>query len=156
VPSAGTGDAKRHTAASDFNMDFNLEPLPPIEIPGESKQAQAKSAEAKPAAVASADAPTEIRLAAAPADAKPAAAAASPPDLDFKLDDINLDFGGSTPTRQAAKDDHWYDVQQKFDLAKAYEEMGDKDGARDILQEVVKEGDAEQQSQARKLLGALS
>jgi pilus assembly protein FimV len=34
--------------------------------------------------------------------------------------------------------------------------MGDKDGARDILQEVVKEGDAEQQSQARKLLGALS
>ncbi|MDB5865458.1 MAG: hypothetical protein JWO70_3264 [Betaproteobacteria bacterium] len=156
VPSAGTGDAKRHTAASDFNMDFNLEPLPPIEIPGESKAAQAKPAEAKPAAVASADAPTEIRPAAAPADAKPAAAAASPPDLDFKLDDINLDFGGSTPTRQAAKDDHWYDVQQKFDLAKAYEEMGDKDGARDILQEVVKEGDADQQSQARKLLGALS
>ena len=27
------------------------------------------------------------------------------------------------------KDDHWYDVQTKFDLAKAYQEMGDKEGA---------------------------
>ena len=33
--------------------------------------------------------------------------------------------------------------------------MGDKDGAREILQEVIKEGDAEQQGQARKLLEAL-
>ena len=32
--------------------------------------------------------------------------------------------------------------------------MGDKDGARDILQEVVKEGDTEQQAQAKKLLGS--
>jgi pilus assembly protein FimV len=46
-------------------------------------------------------------------------------------------------------------VQQKIDLAKAYEEMGDKDGAREILQEVVKEGDSEQQTQAKKLLGSL-
>ena len=30
--------------------------------------------------------------------------------------------------------------------------MGDKDGAREILQEVIKEGDAEQQAQAKKLL----
>ena len=61
----------------------------------------------------------------------------------------------STPAPAPAKDDHWYDVQQKFDLAKAYEEMGDKDGAREILQEVLKEGDAEQQDHAKKLLGTL-
>ena len=53
------------------------------------------------------------------------------------------------------KDSHWYDVQQKFDLAKAYQEMGDNDGAREILQEVLKEGDAEQMGQAQKLLGTL-
>ena len=34
--------------------------------------------------------------------------------------------------------------------------MGDKDGARDILKEVLTEGDAEQQAQAKKLLGTLS
>ncbi len=33
--------------------------------------------------------------------------------------------------------------------------MGDKDGAREILQEVVKEGDAAQQEEAKKLLESL-
>jgi len=33
--------------------------------------------------------------------------------------------------------------------------MGDKSGARDILQEVLREGDTEQKSQAQKLLGTL-
>ena len=75
---------------------------------------------------------------------------------EFKLDDLDLSFGEQPGGRDAVKDDHWYDVQQKFDLAKAYEEMGDKDGARDILQEVVKEGDTEQQAQAKTLLESLS
>jgi pilus assembly protein FimV len=34
--------------------------------------------------------------------------------------------------------------------------MGDKDGAKEILQEVIKEGDAEQQAEAKKLLGSLA
>ena len=34
--------------------------------------------------------------------------------------------------------------------------MGDKDGAREILNEVLKEGDSEQQAQAKKLLGPRS
>jgi len=73
--------------------------------------------------------------------------------MDFKLDDLKLELGEEPAKADApAKDDHWYDVQQKFDLAKAYEEMGDKDGARDILREVLKEGDTEQQTQATKLL----
>jgi FimV-like protein len=33
--------------------------------------------------------------------------------------------------------------------------MGDNDGAREILQEVIKEGDVEQKDQAEKLLGSL-
>jgi pilus assembly protein FimV len=80
-----------------------------------------------------------------------------PPGVDFKLDLADLDVNASSrATADAERDDHWYDVQQKFELAKAYEEMGDKSGARDILQEVVREGDKDQQAQAKKLLDSLS
>ncbi|HUN70392.1 MAG TPA: FimV/HubP family polar landmark protein, partial [Burkholderiales bacterium] len=47
------------------------------------------------------------------------------------------------------------EVATKLDLAKAYQEMGDKDGARELLNEVVKEGDAAQQGQAKQMLAAL-
>lgn len=81
--------------------------------------------------------------------------------FEFKLDDIDLDLDGpNAATPQAAegavKDDHWYDVQTKFDLAKAYQEMGDKHGMREILEEVVKEGDTGQQEEAKKLLATLT
>ena len=46
-------------------------------------------------------------------------------------------------------------MQTKFDLAKAYQEMGDKDGAREILQEVIKEGDPAQQAEAKLLLDSI-
>jgi pilus assembly protein FimV len=92
--------------------------------------------------------------------ATPPAAAASSADagLDFKLDGLNLSLDDEPKTAAAAsgeKDGHWYDVQTKFDLAKAYQEMGDKDGAKEILQEVIKEGDAEQKAQAKTLLDSL-
>ena len=81
---------------------------------------------------------------------------------DFKLDlgDIELDLNdksqsGATTGADREKDNQWYDVQTKFDLAKAYQEMGDKDGAKEILQEVISEGDAEQQVEAKKLLETL-
>ena len=47
------------------------------------------------------------------------------------------------------------EVQTKLDLAQAYIDMGDSDGARDILKEVVDEGNSEQQQQARSMLDAL-
>ncbi len=96
-----------------------------------------------------------------------AAAPAMPPLMDLKLDDISLHFDDAPKTDEAAaaapaaeeggaKDDRWYDVQTKFDLAKAYQEMGDKDGACEILQEVLKEGDAGQQAEAKALLDSLT
>jgi pilus assembly protein FimV len=77
------------------------------------------------------------------------------PEID--LSGISLDLGTETTpqTSPTGKDDHWYDVQTKFDLAKAYQEMGDKDGARDILREVLQEGDAEQKSAAQAVLASL-
>jgi pilus assembly protein FimV len=80
----------------------------------------------------------------------------SVPEID--LSSISLDLGGAAPAEPQAsgKDDKWYDVQTKFDLAKAYQEMGDKEGAREILREVIAEGDAEQKAAAHKVLETLS
>jgi pilus assembly protein FimV len=79
--------------------------------------------------------------------------------LDFKIEGLDFELERGPQTEPAGggreKDGQWYDVQTKFDLAKAYQEMGDRDGAKEILQEVVKEGDAEQKAQATKLLESL-
>jgi pilus assembly protein FimV len=113
---------------------------------------------------------------------EPAAAPATPPpsdgglDFDLKLDDmpgaaaepgapatpdlssISLDLG--SPAEASApsgggSDPKWQEVATKLDLAKAYEEMGDKDGARELLNEVVKDGDSAQKGQAEQLLAKL-
>ena len=42
-------------------------------------------------------------------------------------------------------------VDSKLDLARAYLDMGDEDGARPVLMEVIKEGDLAQQAEAREL-----
>jgi pilus assembly protein FimV len=87
-------------------------------------------------------------------DAK-AEAPATAPAMD--LSEISLDLGtvGETPAAPAGADPKWQEVATKLDLAKAYEEMGDKDGARELLNEVVREGDAAQQGQAKQMLGKL-
>ena len=79
---------------------------------------------------------------------------AAPP---VDLGDISLDLGGpageSAP--QGGGDPKWQEVATKLDLAKAYEEMGDKDGARELLNEVAKDGDDAQKGQAQQLLAKL-
>ena len=47
------------------------------------------------------------------------------------------------------------EVGTKLDLARAYMDMGDPDGARSILQEVLSEGSASQKQEAQRLLDAL-
>ena len=44
------------------------------------------------------------------------------------------------------------EVTTKLELAKAYEEMGDIEGARELLQEVLKEGNADQREAAQTML----
>jgi pilus assembly protein FimV len=81
--------------------------------------------------------------------------AASAPSMD--LSDISLDLGSvGEPSAGAGSDPKWQEVATKLDLAKAYEEMGDKDGARELLGEVMKDGDAAQKGQAEQLLAKLS
>jgi pilus assembly protein FimV len=47
------------------------------------------------------------------------------------------------------------EVDTKLDLARAYEEMGDKDGARELIDEVIKEGSPSQREAAQRLLDRL-
>ena len=66
------------------------------------------------------------------------------------LADLSLDC---RPRRRAARAARR--VGTKLELAKAYLEIGDKDGAREILQEVAKEGSAAQKDEAQKLIASL-
>jgi pilus assembly protein FimV len=47
------------------------------------------------------------------------------------------------------------EVGTKLDLARAYVDMGDPDGARSILEEVLEEGDDAQQKEAQGIIDAL-
>lgn len=79
------------------------------------------------------------------------------PDLD--LSGISLDMSEPVAVKNAPADlpDEFgsQEVSTKLDLARAYIDMGDVEGARDILQEVLKEGASDQQDDARKLLAEL-
>lgn len=91
----------------------------------------------------------------APAETKIAEISASLADIDLDLGDTLEDSSAPEINREALVEDpemQQREVATKLDLAKAYLEMDDKEGARDILEEVLLEGDAEQQSAARALM----
>ncbi|MBK1640806.1 hypothetical protein CKO12_02700 [Chromatium okenii] len=65
-----------------------------------------------------------------------------PPPSPSALADTTWQFGN----------DVWDEIKTKLDLAQAYADMDDADAARDILNEVFAEGDAEQKAAAQRLL----
>jgi pilus assembly protein FimV len=82
------------------------------------------------------------------------------PARDIDLGGINLDLGQEvttlvSPVAEAKQDEKWHEVATKLDLAKAYQEMGDADGAREILGEVIRDGDDDQQEAAQALMQQL-
>ncbi len=92
------------------------------------------------------------------------------PELDLSGIDLNLEETAAPQAPMAESGAHsledattlvgdstvWEEASTKLDLARAYLEMGDKEGAREILQEVAGEGGPEQQAEANKLLATLS
>ena len=71
------------------------------------------------------------------------------------MDEIKLDMldaSGSSAPNGGTQDAHWHDVATKLDLARAYHEMGDAAGAKEILNEVLREGDAKQREAAAAML----
>lgn len=83
----------------------------------------------------------------------------SPKAPSFDLSSIDLELDGhraeSNESPPAQTDEENPDVATKLELAQAYEEMGDKEGARELLQEVLHEGGSRQQQAARDRLAAL-
>ena len=90
-------------------------------------------------------------------------------DLDDASDDDALDLDlGDDDSLELVDDDSLElvddddelnldeDASSKLDLARAYIEMGDNDGAKPLLQEVLVEGDDVQVSEANELLGNIS
>jgi len=85
------------------------------------------------------------------------------PAPEFDMTSINLDLGATQVagltnvmgTEDSAADPGADDVGTKLALAKAYEEMGDHDQARELLQEVIAEGSGELVDQAREIIGRL-
>lgn len=78
------------------------------------------------------------------------------PGLDFKVD-----LPASTPQPEIAaeatalSDSQHEEVQKKLMLARAYREMGDKEGALELLREVEREGDAAQLAEMREIMQTL-
>jgi len=73
------------------------------------------------------------------------------PPLDLSA--ISLDLGDSVPSTNSNVESS--EVASKLELAQAYEEMGDREGARELLQEVIAEGSPAQQEAARNKLAQL-
>ncbi len=106
-------------------------------------------------------------------DIEPASAAASAavaPSLDLTSLDLDLNLLDSAETapvdavRDAAqmapatseeRSENFEEIETKLELARAYEEMGDKEGALELLDEVLREGGAQQQSVARDMIARL-
>ncbi|MDP1863972.1 MAG: FimV/HubP family polar landmark protein [Thiobacillus sp.] len=72
------------------------------------------------------------------------------PDSKFDFSGLDLDLGDA-----GGNDLELDEVGTKLDLARAYVEMGDKEGAREILTEVLSEGSDKQKSDAKGMLSSL-
>ena len=125
-----------------------------------------------PAALDDFDLPEDFDLSLADepeASAKPDAFASELDDVNAELDRLSqsLEHPSIEPSFTAedaalGDDEPEFDflsgtdeVATKLDLAQAYIDMGDADGARDILSEVLTEGDETQRGEAKEMLGRL-
>ena len=98
----------------------------------------------------------------------PSTANAAPTASQYDMTDINLDLPGAGNADTALPD--FADVTQnagdlsavhmemetKLDLAIAYQEIGDKEGARELLEEVIKGGSSEQVGKANDMRAKLA
>jgi len=73
------------------------------------------------------------------------------PDSKFDFSGLDLDLGEAGGNELELDE-----VGTKLDLARAYVEMGDKEGAREILNEVLAEGSDKQKADAKGMLSSLA
>jgi pilus assembly protein FimV len=174
---AGAGASYEPSAAAPAakpDVDFDIAgsaasasaPAPDFDLEVDSKRAESTGTDL----AASAASGMDFDL---PTSSSPGSTAAESPKEDkpsFDFDLSGLDFpASSTPASDAtASSSSMADLNldspgggnseatgTKLELAKAYLEIGDKDGAREILQEVAKEGSPSQKEEAERLISSL-
>jgi len=87
------------------------------------------------------------------------------PELESNIPDLaSIDLNLEDSIQESEKDENpdlgekseqWQEVETKLDLAKAYQEMDDKEGAKEMLEEVIRDGDDKQKKAAKKMLKSL-
>jgi len=80
----------------------------------------------------------------------------TPVDLDIGIDVVGSDDPTGTEEVNPLDPQTMTEVGTKLDLARAYIDMGDPEGARSILEEVLDEGDPSQRREAQGLIDVLS
>jgi pilus assembly protein FimV len=166
-------DLASHDLSSDVNMadladEFDLPKLPetaaaaPLADPLADLDAMTFDLPATPAASAPADDPFALP------DLPGAAPAASPSysaapqfdmtgiDLDLPSDGKGVEEMAMAPSGHADMSVSHMEMETKLDLAIAYQEIGDKEGARELLDEVIKGGSHEQVSKANDMRAKLA
>ena len=136
-------EQEKTVSSMDFNLDLGTTKSEAPAAPGE-----------PPAAEPSSGLDFDLKLDDMPS-AAPEEKSAPPVDLGSISLDLGTPSDATEVAPQGSTDPKWQEVATKLDLAKAYEEMGDKNGARELLNEVMKDGDAAQKGQAEQLLAKL-
>jgi pilus assembly protein FimV len=142
-------------------MDFNLDSmdLPAVHQPAALAPSESDEDEFPPLEL---DAPGKPAVAAAAA-----AVVDGHAPMDFDLSSISLELDPHVEENAALHNadvptlgEHSYsstaEMATKLDLASAYQEIGDHEGARELLEEVIKGGDNEQSEKAKVLLEKLA
>lgn len=137
--------APMHMDLSDLSLDLN--PTPP-----------AAEAAPQPSAVAAEESlpawaqPMDLSQAPMHLESEPHHAATAQVANDEPQSAIRLDTNLPHTLSAEGATDGVRDLQIKFDLAKAYIEIGDKEGARELLQEVLDLGDPSFHAEAQALM----
>ncbi len=161
-------------AAQDFdaprtamNVEIGTDDLSfmPGELPGGSEELSASSADPATESPAPSfdlsDISLDLNTLDKNAELKLGSAESAPPSLDFAMAAPKFDLpqeGFESSLVMEAETDATPDSEMatKLDLAIAYQEIGDRDGARELLDEVIKGGNADQSKKAKSLLVSLA
>lgn len=76
-------------------------------------------------------------------------------DISLEMENDEFAFDSDEESFDEDPDLEADEISTKLDLARAYIDMGDADGAKEILDEVLAEGSAAQKAEAEKLIGKL-
>ncbi|HEX4299581.1 MAG TPA: FimV/HubP family polar landmark protein [Gammaproteobacteria bacterium] len=155
-------------ASTDFDLgDLNFEPTPSVSKPEEKKTAPTLGTDEPTVATdfgtdsqvefdkalndlasfVNTNVPAQPEMGEEPGDDKTLAIRPPKPPVQ--------DLGGEIASADAAGSS-MNEIGTKLDLARAYIDMGDPDGAKSILEEVIAEGNAQQKSEAQELIKHVS